>query len=72
VLGSRTLVSASLFDYARDPAELAERWARVAGAAARGELALTIDAVLPLADAAAAHRRLEGRQTSGKLLLATA
>jgi NADPH2:quinone reductase len=71
VLGSRTLVSASLFDYARDPGELAERWARVAGAAARGELALTIDTVLPLADAAEAHRRLESRRTSGKLLLAT-
>jgi len=69
-LGSRTLVSATLRDYVRRPEELAERWARVAGLAARGELAVTIDSVTPLAAAAEAHRRLEGRRTSGKLLLA--
>jgi NADPH2:quinone reductase len=70
VLGSRTLVSASLFDYARDRAELAERWQRVVDLAAAGELEVTIDRVHPLAEAAAAHRRLEARETSGKLLLA--
>jgi NADPH2:quinone reductase len=70
VLGSRTLVTAILFDYIRDPAERQERWRRVAGLAAGGELALAIDRVHPLADAALAHRRLESRQTTGKLLLA--
>jgi NADPH2:quinone reductase len=70
VLGSRTLVSASLFDYARDPEELAQRWGRVAGDFERGRLRVTLCAVLPLAEAAAAHRRLESRATTGKLLLA--
>jgi len=35
-----------------------------------GKLRLRIDHVYPLADAAAAHRDLEGRRTTGKLLLA--
>ncbi len=70
VLGSRTLVSASLFDYVRDPQELALRWQRVATAAVRGELVIAIDTVFPLAEAAAAHRRLENRESAGKLLLA--
>jgi len=69
-LGSRTLVTATLFDYVRRREELLERWRRVAGLAAAGELAVAVDAVLPLAEAADAHRRLEGRGTSGKLLLA--
>lgn len=34
-----------------------------------GSLRLTISAVLPLADAAEAHRRLESRQSFGKILL---
>jgi NADPH2:quinone reductase len=72
VLGSRTLVSATLGDYVRDAGELAERWDRVAGAAAAGSLTVAIDSVLPLAQAAEAHRRLESRATSGKVLLAVA
>jgi NADPH2:quinone reductase len=70
VLGSRTLVTATLFDYVRRREELLERWRRVAALAAAGELDVAVDAVLPLADAAEAHRRLEARATSGKLLLA--
>lgn len=69
-LGSRTLVTASLFDYVRRREELAERWARVAQLAAAGALTVAIDAVMPLAEAAEAHRRLESRETSGKLILA--
>lgn len=69
-LGSRTLVTASLFDYVRERQELTERWRRVAVAAAAGELAIAVDRVHPLAEAATAHRRLEARATSGKLLLA--
>lgn len=69
VLGSRTLVSATLFDYVRERDELLDRWERVAGAVARGELSVAIDRVLPLGDASEAHRLLASRATSGKLLL---
>jgi NADPH2:quinone reductase len=37
-----------------------------------GSLCLTISAILPLADAAEAHRRLESRQSFGKIVLDTA
>jgi NADPH2:quinone reductase len=36
---------------------------------ASGKLKVRIDKTYPLADAAAAHRDLEGRKTAGKLLL---
>lgn len=70
VLGSRTLVSASLFDYARTPEELALRSRFVFDLAAEGSLDVRIDSRFPLAAAADAHRRLESRATAGKLLLA--
>jgi NADPH:quinone reductase len=69
VLGSRTLVTAVLFDYVREPAELLERWRRVASDAVDGRLDLAIERILPLADAGTAHRLLESRATTGKLLL---
>ncbi|GMU63875.1 MAG: quinone oxidoreductase [Acidobacteriota bacterium] len=71
VLGSRTLVTATLYDYVRDRAELLERWRRVADDAVAGRLELAIDGVFPLARADEAHRRLESRASSGKLLLDT-
>jgi hypothetical protein len=45
VLGSRTLVSATLFDYVRDATELALRWNRVTDDVARGRMRLAIDRV---------------------------
>jgi NADPH2:quinone reductase len=45
------------------------RAARVFGWHAEGRLRVHVDRVLPLAEAARAHRLLEGRETSGKLLL---
>jgi NADPH2:quinone reductase len=39
------------------------------GALASGALRVTVGAVYPLSEAAAAHRALESRQSSGKLLL---
>ena len=70
VLGSRTLVTATLFDYARAEGELRERWARVTADLAAGRISLAIDSIVPLERAADAHRRLESRQSSGKILLA--
>ena len=69
VLGSRSLVAATLFDYVRDLGELAESSAFVFGLAAKGELELRIDSTFPLAEAGDAHRRLASRATSGKVLL---
>jgi NADPH2:quinone reductase len=69
LLGSRTLTSASLFDYVRGRDELRERAREVFAWLESGRLRLAIDSVLPLAEAAEAHRRLEGRASRGKILL---
>lgn len=71
LLGSRTLTTASLFDYSREREEMLERARQVFTWHAEGRLNVHVDRVLPLAEAAEAHRLLEGRKTSGKLLLAT-
>ncbi|MGH7557232.1 MAG: quinone oxidoreductase family protein [Gemmatimonadota bacterium] len=70
VLGSRTLTTASLFDYARDRSELLDRAGEFFRQAAEGRLEVWIDRVLPLEEAGLAHRLLEGRHTSGKVLFA--
>lgn len=67
--GSLFLTRPSLAHYLLDRNELLERSNDILGWVARGELEITIDRELPLSEAAEAHRRLEGRQTSGKLLL---
>jgi NADPH2:quinone reductase len=69
LLGSRTLTSASLFDYARSRDELLDRASEVFRWALEGRIEVWIDRVLPLERAAEAHRLLEGRATRGKLLL---
>ncbi|HET6360696.1 MAG TPA: quinone oxidoreductase [Gemmatimonadota bacterium] len=71
LLGSRTLTTASLFDYARTREDLLALAEPVMAAAAEGSLRAWIDRVLPLEDASLAHELLEGRRTSGKLLLST-
>ncbi|HJU85817.1 MAG TPA: quinone oxidoreductase [Gemmatimonadota bacterium] len=71
LLGSRTLTTASLFDYARTRADLLALGDPVMEAAAEGSLKAWIDRVLPLEDAGLAHELLEGRRTMGKLLLST-
>jgi len=69
LLGSRTLTSASLYDYSSDRDEMLERAREVFAWNAEGRLAVHVDRVLPLSEAAEAHRLLEGRKTSGKVLL---
>ena len=67
--GSLFLTRPSLAHYNLDRAELLERASDVLSWMERGELEVKIDRVLPLAQAAEAHRLLESRQTSGKLVL---
>lgn len=63
------LTRPSLHHYTQDRAELLTRANEVLALAAQGKLAVTIDRVLPLEQATEAHRLLESRATSGKLLL---
>jgi NADPH2:quinone reductase len=67
--GSLFLTRPSLAHYTATREELLRRAGDVLGWAASGEIKVRIDARLPLAEAAEAHRRLAGRGTSGKLLL---
>ncbi len=69
--GSIFLTRPSLAHYLLSHDELLWRAGDVFTAIERGQLALRIDRVLPLADAAAAHRALESRATAGKLILKT-
>ena len=69
--GSLYLTRPGLGDYTVDRAELEQRAGDVLGWVASGELKLHIGQELPLAEAAEAHRLLESRATTGKLLLLT-
>lgn len=67
--GSLTLTRPTLFSYVEEPAERAWRWKEVTEAVLAGDVTVRIDQTYPLADAAAAHRDLEARLTTGKSLL---
>ncbi|HEX8795770.1 MAG TPA: quinone oxidoreductase [Polyangiaceae bacterium] len=67
--GSLFVTRPTLRDYTATRAELLERAAGVLGGIARGELRVRIDRTVPLDRAADAHRALEARETSGKVLL---
>jgi NADPH2:quinone reductase len=67
--GSLFLTRPSLGNYISDPVELKRRSSDLFEWIADGRLKLRIYKVYALADAAEAHRDLEGRKTSGKLLL---
>jgi NADPH2:quinone reductase len=67
--GSLFLTRPSLFHYIADRASLEERAGEVMGWVSSGRLKLRIEHTFPLSDAAEAHRSLEGRKTTGKVLL---
>jgi NADPH2:quinone reductase len=67
--GSLFLTRPTLAHYTLDRAETLARAGDVLGWMEAGELDVAIDRVLPLAEAAEAHRLLESRKTSGKLVL---
>ncbi len=67
--GSLFLTRPSLAHHVQTREELLWRAGDVLNWLATGKLKLRIDRSYPLAEAAAAHRDLEGRKTSGKVLL---
>ncbi len=67
--GSLYLTRPSLGHYVVTPQELRQRAGTVFGMIRDGKLKLRIEHVYPLADVQKAHRDLEGRKTTGKLLL---
>jgi NADPH2:quinone reductase len=67
--GSLFITRPSLAHYTLTREELLQRSGDVLGWILAGQLRLRIDQTFPLQDAGAAHRRLEGRQSTGKLLL---
>jgi NADPH2:quinone reductase len=67
--GSLFLTRPGLFHYAADAAEVQKRAGAVLDLIQKGQLAVRIGERLPLSQAAVAHRMLESRQTSGKVLL---
>ncbi|HEX9945482.1 MAG TPA: quinone oxidoreductase [Thermoanaerobaculia bacterium] len=67
--GSLFLTRPSLHHHVVTREELSERAGDVLGWIAEGKLRLRVGLELPLAEAAEAHRALEGRRTTGKALL---
>lgn len=67
--GSLFLTRPTIAHYVRTREELTQRTGDLLRWAREGQLEVRIDREFPLADAAAAHRALESRATTGKLLL---
>ncbi len=67
--GSLFLTRPTLANYAAERDELLQRAGDVLGWIASGELNIRIDRKVALQDVAEAHRALESRETSGKVLL---
>jgi NADPH2:quinone reductase len=67
--GSLFITRPTLGHYTLTREELLQRAGDVLGWIRDGRLKLRIDQTFPLKDAGEAHRRLEGRQSTGKLLL---
>jgi NADPH2:quinone reductase len=69
--GSLFLTRPTLANYVATREELLWRAGELLAWVAAGELSVRVGAEYPLADAAEAHRALEGRRTTGKVLLRT-
>jgi NADPH2:quinone reductase len=69
VKGSLFLTRPSLAHYTLDRTELLQRANDLFNWTAAGKLKLRIDIALPLTEAAKAHRDLEERKTTGKVIL---
>ena len=67
--GSLFLTRPTLAHYTRNRKELLSRAEEVLGWAAKGKLTVRIGETFPLAEAGEAHRKLAGRETTGKILL---
>lgn len=67
--GSLFLTRPSLPHYTLERSELLQRANDVFNWTATGRLKVKIDKTFPLAEAAEAHRQLEGRKTTGKVIL---
>jgi NADPH2:quinone reductase len=67
--GSLFLTRPGLNQHIATRDELVGRAQDLFGWLAAGKLSITVDRVLPLAEAAQAHRDLEARRTAGKILL---
>jgi NADPH2:quinone reductase len=69
--GSLYYTRPTLVHYTQTSAELRSRADDLFRWLAAGELRVRVGATFPLAEAAGAHRALEGRKTTGKVLLLT-
>jgi NADPH2:quinone reductase len=67
--GSLFITRPTLHDYTATREELEQRAGEVMGWVASGELKLRVEHTYPLEEAAQAHRDLEARRTTGKVLL---
>jgi NADPH2:quinone reductase len=68
-MGSLFVTRPSLGHYTQERAELEERASAVLGAIAEDHLKVRVGVRFPLAEAGRAHQALEGRRTTGKVLL---
>lgn|SRR5690625_1622423 len=67
--GSLFVTRPTLWHYIAEEEERALRWSQITQAVLEGDLDVRIGAEFPLKEAGAAHEALEGRATTGKVLL---
>ncbi len=70
-LGSLFVTSASLFTFTEDPGMLRESAGELFSVVESGAVKVEVNRTLPLGEAAEAHRLLQGRQTTGSMVLLT-